>query len=203
MSIYPCPKKLFYVLTLFFLSSTLFGSESSKMQNHFLLKKCSGYDHTNFYNQQLFEAIRRNDHKNIVWLLCFCEASINAYNENGVTALHEAIAQGNPKTILLFLNFRILFDLARKWFMGIRKIQLQGIANIEAKTTCGWTPLHIAAYLGNPHIVTLLLDYCANPYARTPEGKKPSDIAKNPLVKEILIQAEMHNIGLFKPKSKL
>lgn len=151
----------------------------------------------------LFDAIAHNHYPAIVRLLCFEGASLNACNGVGVTALHKAVEGGNPRTVYLLLNFRILFDLARKWFPEKGRPHLQSIANIDSRSACGWTPLHIAAYQGNPEIVAMLLDYCANPYAQTRDEKKPIDVAANKIVRDMLVEAEMHNLTLFPKKGYL
>jgi ankyrin repeat protein len=52
------------------------------------------------------------------------------------------------------------------------------------------TPLHLAALNNNLEIVELLLKNKANPYLKNKDGKKPSDLATDAKVKQVIGQAE-------------
>ena len=63
--------------------------------------------------------------------------------------------------------------------------------NINMQDCVGNTPLHLASREGNVEVIQLLLYEFALPSLLTIEGKKPSDQAKNSVIRHILKRAEI------------
>jgi ankyrin repeat protein len=83
-------------------------------------------------------------------------AKVNATNDLGETALHEAARAGSRETVNLLLR---------------------GRANPNAADTFGWTPLHAAAWEGRTDIAEVLLARGAKVSARTKRSDTPLHLA--------------------------
>jgi ankyrin repeat protein len=60
-------------------------------------------------------------------------------------------------------------------------------ANVNARESGGFTPLHTAALRGLPEIAVLLLEHGADPGAQDIQGSTPLDLAeRHPGVAEVL-----------------
>ena len=108
-------------------------------------------------------AASRVNSKDVADLLISKRADVNAKAKGDITPLHLAAEGFN-----LFANGKWTGDLliAKK-------------ADVNAKGyTQQFTPLHIAAGMGNEKIVAKLLGNGANPNAKSKEGKTPLQIAK-------------------------
>ncbi|XP_070832601.1 ankyrin repeat and SOCS box protein 9-like [Chaetodon trifascialis] len=75
----------------------------------------------------------------------------------------------------------------------VRKLLQLGASvnsSVSSDSVCGDSPLHIAARLCSPDLVSILLDHGANCSLRNSEGKRPLDLAPpNSLVETLLRQA--------------
>ena len=103
----------------------------------------------------------------IVKLLLSMGAAVDAADVNGKTALHKSCRAGSEIAGLLIENG----------------------ANINAADFVGRTTLHHAAEIGDPKLVSLLLNKGARPKARDIQGRLSGDIAKNDVTRDLLTAA--------------
>lgn len=129
----------------------------------------------NPYTNQIFqEAVERSDFAIVKTLLKYgVYLRRNQRNRNRLTALQQSVLDGNGRMAVLLL---------------------ENGADIEAKTSNGWTSLHIAAALGNLDILTSLINHCACLLAMTKNEELPIDLAAT---REIIIKLakEMSRVG--------
>ncbi|XP_030058339.1 unconventional myosin-XVI [Microcaecilia unicolor] len=97
--------------------------------------------------------------------------SVNQKNEDGVTLLHMACANGYKDVACLLLDHSADPDVADNQY---------------------WTPLHLAAKYGQANLVKILLVHQANPCLLNCNEEKPSDIAASEFIEEMLLMAEMN-----------
>ena len=97
----------------------------------------------------------------------------NQRNPHGLTALQQSVLDGNSRLVMTLL---------------------ESGADLEAKTSNGWTSLHIASATGDIHLVKLLLAHCADVVALTKNEELPIDLAMNTDMK-ILLANEMSRCG--------
>ncbi|MBA2649400.1 MAG: ankyrin repeat domain-containing protein [Legionella sp.] len=83
------------------------------------------------------------------------EADVNAVDNEGKTALHEAVRSGNVAAIDYLIKHE---------------------AKVDTQCKEGWTPLHYAAEWGHPHATTLLLQNGASPNKTNKDGLTPSQL---------------------------
>jgi ankyrin repeat protein len=62
--------------------------------------------------------------------------------------------------------------------VAMLELLLQGGADVDLRTSDGWTPLHAAAAAGNMEIVKRLLRAGADAGARSRQGSTPADTAR-------------------------
>ncbi|KAF4074521.1 hypothetical protein AMELA_G00240280 [Ameiurus melas] len=97
--------------------------------------------------------------------------NINIADNAGWTALHEASVQGNPDVV---------------------EELLRAGANVNSKGLEGLTPLHDAVTSGEYEVVLLLLQYGSNPHQKNALGQSALDLAKQELIKELLLTFREH-----------
>ena len=97
----------------------------------------------------------------------------NQRNLYGLTALQQSVLDGNSRLVMKLL---------------------ESGADLEAKTSNGWTSLHIASATGDIHLVKLLMAHCADVVALTKNEELPIDLAMNTDMK-ILLANEMSRCG--------
>lgn len=97
----------------------------------------------------------------------------NQRNPHGLTALQQSVLDGNNRLVVLLLEYG---------------------ADLEARTSNGWTCLHIASATGDFYIAKLLLANCADIVALTSNEELPIDLATNTDMK-ILLANEMSRCG--------
>ena len=125
-------------------------------------------------NQIFQEAIIRSDFAIVKLLLKFgIYPRRNERNIQGLTGLQQCVLDGNGRLAILLL---------------------EAGADIEAKTSNGWTCLHIAAALGDLDIVTTLVNHCSDMIALTKNEELPIDLAATREIK-IKLAKEMSRIG--------
>uniref|UniRef100_A0A8C3GLI8 Myosin XVI n=1 Tax=Cairina moschata TaxID=8855 RepID=A0A8C3GLI8_CAIMO len=95
--------------------------------------------------------------------------SVNQKNDDGVTLLHMACANGYKNVASLILDHGADLNMVDNQY---------------------WTPLHLAAKYGQTHLVKLLLMHWANPNLLNCNNEKPSDIAASEFIEEMLLKAE-------------
>ncbi|XP_077170526.1 unconventional myosin-XVI isoform X2 [Paroedura picta] len=95
--------------------------------------------------------------------------TVNQKNDEGVTLLHIACANGYKDVASLILDHG---------------------AKVNVVDNQYWTPLHLAAKFGQVNIVKLLLMHRANPSLLNCNDEKPSDVAASEFIKEMLLGAE-------------
>uniref|UniRef100_G1NPS6 Myosin XVI n=1 Tax=Meleagris gallopavo TaxID=9103 RepID=G1NPS6_MELGA len=96
--------------------------------------------------------------------------SVNQKNDEGVTLLHVACANGYKNVASLILDHG---------------------ADLNVVDNQYWTPLHLAAKYGQTSLVKLLLTHWANPNLLNCNNEKPSDIAASEFIEEMLLKAEI------------
>ena len=97
----------------------------------------------------------------------------NQRNPHGLTALQQSVLDGNSRLAIMLLEFG---------------------ADLEAKTSNGWTCLHVASATGDIYMAKLLLAHCADIVALTSNEELPIDLAVNTDMK-ILLANEMSRCG--------
>jgi uncharacterized protein len=122
----------------------------------------------------------------------------NAEDENGLIALGVAAHYGQIEIVRLLLNYGADLNsvsdskvsyipsnsalhaaIAGKAPRNLVEFLLTEGADIHCVDSSGYTPLHIAAFDGNEEIVTLLLEYRADPdFENTADQLTPHDIAR-------------------------
>eukprot|EP00096_Caligus_rogercresseyi_P009215 TRINITY_DN3094_c0_g1_i1.p1 TRINITY_DN3094_c0_g1~~TRINITY_DN3094_c0_g1_i1.p1 ORF type:complete len:541 (+),score=162.29 TRINITY_DN3094_c0_g1_i1:477-2099(+) len=105
----------------------------------------------------LLEASSRND-VNEVFSMLKKGVSPDSANEDGLTALHQCCIDDNEEMLELLL---------------------QNGANVNAKDTELWTPLHAAATCGHLHLVKYLIDREADLLAVNADGNMPYDLCED------------------------
>lgn len=145
-----------------------------------------------------FAASRENTLKCCIALLMSQkEIDVNCQNEEGNTAMHYVVRNriDNENSLELQLHIvqlmlKLGVDLKIKNNLGetalhtacfqgnvsVARVLLQAFADPNSLTTKGATCLHYAAQANSPELVTLLIDFAANPYIAC-EGQMPVDMA--------------------------
>jgi len=103
-------------------------------------------------------------HADVVRFLLAHGSQVNSpsRNEPRVMPLHSAVAGGH-------------FEIARDLLAA--GVAVQNTAQVNAKQAGDFTPLHAAAQNGQIEMVELLLEYGADPTARSQDGRTPADLA--------------------------
>ncbi|XP_066919503.1 protein phosphatase 1 regulatory subunit 12A-like [Clytia hemisphaerica] len=132
-------------------------------------------DHANPFTNQIFqEAVIRNDKAIVKLLLKYgIYPKRNERNRQGLTALQQCVLDGNGRMAILLL---------------------EAGADIEAKTSNGWTCLHIASALGDLDMLATLVNHCCDLVALTKNEELPIDLAASRDIK-IKLAKEMSRIG--------
>ncbi|NQD65378.1 ankyrin repeat domain-containing protein [Bacillus haikouensis] len=123
----------------------------------------------------------------------------NAEDENGLIALGVAAHYGQIEIVRLLLNYGADINsvsnskvsyipsnsalhaaIAGKAPINLVEFLLTEGADIHCVDSAGYTPLHIAAFDGDEEVVTMLLQYRADPgHKNTADQMTPHDIAKD------------------------
>ncbi len=98
---------------------------------------------------------------------------LSVRNQNGLNALHLAVASSNEKAITNMLNVKI---------------------DINSALPNGWTSLMIATYVNSPAVVEFLLSRGADKTLKTPEGYSALNIAKEAKFDDIVKLLENSSI---------
>jgi len=119
---------------------------------------------------------------------------------NSKRCLHNLLNKFNLNTELVDSEGRTsLHVAARTGQIETVKMLLNKDANVHARARFDYTPLHFAAEKGYVAIVKLLLEAGAKVYHHTANGRLPSDLTANRMVKEILNEEEtrlIHKVSL-------
>jgi hypothetical protein len=147
----------------------------------------------------LFVATEKDDVLAIRLLLKY-GAEINMQDNKGRTALHESARAKFPKPLLMndatiargtltLPNGEQVFDFTvfTSTTQAIEPLLKCG-ADVTVQDNKGFTALHKAAASNDYKSVKLLLDYKADPNARTNDGKTAYDITRNDAIKELLLK---------------
>lgn len=105
----------------------------------------------------LLEAAARNDYDEVKRLLML-GVSPNSVNHDGLTALHQCCIDASESIMLLLMKFN---------------------ANVDARDTESWTPLHAACTCGHLNLVKILVENNANLLAVNGDGNMPFDICED------------------------
>ncbi len=123
---------------------------------------------------------------------------INAANYWGMTALHEAVLQGQNKIVTLLIGRGAkvdqannmgatpLFYAAGDGHVGIVRQLLAAGASVKARQKNKWTPLHYASLGGHDEVIRILITAGADIEARTDVGLTPLSVAANEGWEEIV-----------------
>ena len=141
--------------------------EKNKMDNR--------VDHANPFTNQIFqEAVIRNDMAIAKLLLKYgIHPKRGERNRQGLTALQQCVLDGSGRMAILFL---------------------ESGADIESKTSNGWTCLHIASALGDLDMLATLVNHCCDLVALTKNEELPIDLAASRDIK-IKLAKEMSRVG--------
>lgn len=121
----------------------------------------------------LLEAAARNDIDEVQRLLML-GVSPDSTNEDGLTALHQCCIDDSEEMMKLLLDFG---------------------ANVNAKDSEQWTPLHAAATCGHLHLVKYLISKDADLLAVNADGNMPYDICEDEATLDY-IESEMAKRGI-------
>ncbi|XP_015907242.1 protein phosphatase 1 regulatory subunit 16A [Parasteatoda tepidariorum] len=121
----------------------------------------------------LLEAAARNDVEEVRRLLML-GVSPDSTNEDGLTALHQCCIDDSEAMMKLLLEFG---------------------ANVNAKDSEQWTPLHAAATCGHIHLVRYLISKGADLLAVNADGNMPYDICEDETTLDY-IESEMAKKGI-------
>ena len=115
---------------------------------------------------------------------------VQAFSDDGFTALHLAIFGGEEGAVRLLLergadpNVLSRADIAKVPPLGtaafagstpIARLLLDSGADPNVRGEGGFTPLHAAAQNGDEELARLLLERGADPAAATDDGRRPAD----------------------------
>lgn len=139
----------------------------------------------------VFEAAAVGDGRRLQELLEADARLANAAGEGGFTPLGLAAFFGHEEAARVLLdrgadadrvmenaNANTALDAAvAADHLDVVKRLLGAGANVNVQATRGYSPLHKAAFGGNPEMVRLLLDGGADPHLETDEGRRALDIA--------------------------
>lgn len=121
----------------------------------------------------LLEAAARNDVDEVRRLLML-GVSPDSTNEDGLTALHQCCIDDSEEMMKLLIDFD---------------------ANVNAKDSEQWTPLHAAATCGHIHLVRYLISRGADLLAVNADGNMPYDICEDEPTLDY-IESEMAKRGI-------
>nr|CAD2171721.1 unnamed protein product [Meloidogyne enterolobii] len=121
-------------------------------RNHYQLSKVK------FQNSDIFLSACQSGDEDEVEELLKKGSDINSSNIDGVTALHQAVIDGN---------------------MDIVRFLVQHNADINAQDNEGWTPLHTAVCCGNLNIAKYLYENNADLACVNSDRELPVDLAEN------------------------
>ncbi|RWS03465.1 protein phosphatase 1 regulatory subunit 16A-like protein [Dinothrombium tinctorium] len=121
----------------------------------------------------LLEAAARNDVEEVRRLLML-GVSPDSTNEDGLTALHQCCIDDSEEMMKLLIDFG---------------------ANVNAKDSEQWTPLHAAATCGHLHLVKYLISKEADLLAVNADGNMPYDICEDEATLDY-IESEMAKKGI-------
>ncbi|XP_075585092.1 protein phosphatase 1 regulatory subunit 16A [Dermatophagoides farinae] len=121
----------------------------------------------------LLEAATRNDIYEVRRLLML-GVSPDSTNEDGLTALHQCCIDNCEEMMRLLIEFK---------------------ANVNAKDSEQWTPLHAAATCGHLNLIKLLIENDADLLAVNADGNMPYDICEDEQTLDY-IEAEMAKRGI-------
>lgn len=121
----------------------------------------------------LLEAAARNDIEEVRRLLML-GVSPDSTNEDGLTALHQCCIDDSEEMMKLLIDFG---------------------ANVNAKDSERWTPLHAASTCGLIHLVEYLISKGADLLAVNADGNMPYDICEDEATLDF-IEVEMSKKGI-------
>ena len=141
-----------------------------------IVRKCLRWgmeiDHTNQAGESGVELAIRNGYAEIAEYLISKKAQVNFY---GRTLLHDAARRGMTSTISLLLGIGVginerdetqqytaLHEAALSQSITSVRVLLENKAKVDAQSSEGLTPLHLAAGAGSTEIATTLLDHGAD-----------------------------------------
>ncbi|XP_003748269.1 caskin-2-like [Galendromus occidentalis] len=117
------------------------------------------------------------------------QANVNYQDADGVSALHQAVAQSSEKIVECLLEHGAQVDLKDKRGLrplhyacwqgdaGLAETLLRQGACVNDPALSGDTPLHLAAQLGHATVIQTLMYYHASTLSRNHEQKTPLDLA--------------------------
>ena len=125
------------------------------------------------YNWNIFETITRGELSELQWLVETENSLAMARDTNGVSALMTALYYRKPDMVKLLRGLIPELDIFEAAALGevqLLKQLLEGGTDVAARSSDGFTPLHLAAFFNQPEVVSLLLD----------KGAEVNAVADNP-----------------------
>lgn len=140
----------------------------------------------------LFEAAAVGDAEAVRDWVTHEHSAINAYSDDGFTALHLAAFFGHREVARLLLNngadseaisnnemgARPLHSAAVSRDTGVAFLLIEHGAEVNSRQQGGWTPLHAAAHNGDVGLVSALVSAGAEVDAVDDQGLTPADLAR-------------------------
>ncbi|MCH8947300.1 MAG: ankyrin repeat domain-containing protein [Acidobacteria bacterium] len=130
-------------------------------------------------HQEVFEAIQENDVARLKELLAKEPSLAGAKDENGVSALMKARYHFQMEMVEALVAAKPELDIFEAAAMGKRE-RVKELVRAQPELMRAWSPdgftaLHLAAFLGQPEMVALLLEHGAavNATARNPMKVMP------------------------------
>ncbi|KAH7642320.1 ankyrin repeat domain containing protein 24 [Dermatophagoides farinae] len=148
-------------------------TDTAKVKNNNNNNNKNGYKVHFVPSVMLLEAATRNDIYEVRRLLML-GVSPDSTNEDGLTALHQCCIDNCEEMMRLLIEFK---------------------ANVNAKDSEQWTPLHAAATCGHLNLIKLLIENDADLLAVNADGNMPYDICEDEQTLDY-IEAEMAKRGI-------
>jgi uncharacterized protein len=111
--------------------------------------------------KELFDAIRAGDLESVKAHLDADTSLVNAKNEQGVSAVAFSIYNRKPEITALLEERGVSYDIFTAVMSGKTDLVAEMLSGnkglVKLMSADGWTPLHLAAFFGQPECAAILL----------------------------------------------